>query len=189
MVLDVCAAPGAKTTYLAQLMQNRGAIYSVDYSRRRMQVWRQEVGRMWVNIAEPVITDARSPLPVDVEADVVILDPPCTSTGVFAKLPAAKWRLSPKSIQKMTDIQWMMINNCAGKVKSGGFLVYSTCSITVEENEMIVQRLLERHPEFKLAEIAPRMGLPGLRGLDKCQRLYPHIHHCNGFFIAKLQRQ
>ena len=188
-VLDLCAAPGAKTTYLAQLMQNKGAIYSVDYSRRRMQVWRQEVGRMWVNIAEPVIADARNPLPVNVEADVVILDPPCTSTGVFGKLPAAKWRLSTKSIEKMTDLQWMMINNCAGKVKSDGFLVYSTCSITVEENEMIVQRFLEQHPKFRLVEIAPKMGLSGLRGLDKCRRLYPHIHHCNGFFIAKLQKQ
>ena len=77
-VLDVCAAPGAKTTYLTQLMQNKGTIYSVDYSKRRMLVWRQEVGRMWANIAEPVISDARNPLPFKIEADVVILDPPCT---------------------------------------------------------------------------------------------------------------
>ncbi len=187
-VIDVCAAPGAKTTYLAQFMQNQGFIYSVDYSKRRMQVWRQEVGRMWVNIANPVIADARTPLPFAVDADVVILDPPCTSTGVFAKLPAAKWRLSQKSIQKMADIQWMMINNCASKVKSGGTLTYSTCSVTVEENEMIIQRFLDRYPEFQLVEISPKMGQPGLRGLDLCQRLYPHIHHSNGFFIAKLQK-
>ena len=187
-VLDVCAAPGAKTTYLAQLMCNRGAIYSIDFSRRRMRVWRQEVGRMWVNIAESIIADARNPIPLDMEADVVILDPPCTSTGVFAKLPAAKWRLSPKSIEKMTDIQWMMINNCAEKVKSGGFLTYSTCSITVEENELIVERFLRVHPEFSLMEITPKMGLPGLRGLNNCRRLYPHIHRSNGFFIAKLQK-
>ena len=146
MVLDVCAAPGAKTTYLAQLMQNKGEIYSVDYSKRRMRVWRQEVGRMWVNIAQPLIADARSSIPLNLEADVVVLDPPCTSTGVFAKLPASKWRLSQKSIEKMTDIQWMMINNCADKVKTGGFLMYSTCSITVEENEMIVERFLQSPP-------------------------------------------
>jgi 16S rRNA (cytosine967-C5)-methyltransferase len=188
IVLDVCAAPGAKTTYLSQLMQNKGSIYSVDYSKRRLKVWRQEVGRMWVNNAQPLIADARSPLPLQVEADVLILDPPCTSTGVFAKLPAAKWRLSPKSIEKMTDIQWMMINNCAEKVKSGGVLVYSTCSVTVEENEMIIERFLGRYPQFKLVEITPKMGLEGLHGLEKCQRLYPHVHHCNGFFIAKLQK-
>jgi 16S rRNA (cytosine967-C5)-methyltransferase len=188
-VMDVCAAPGAKTTYLAQLMQNQGNIVSVDYSKRRMRVWRQEVGRMWVNIADPVIADARNPLPFNTEADVVILDPPCTSTGVFAKLPATKWRLSPKSIEKMTEIQWQMINSCAEKVKEGGNLAYSTCSITVEENEMIVERFLEAQPKFKLVEIEPDMGEPGLRGLDKCRRLYPHLHGSNGFFIAKLQRQ
>ncbi|MGF3521491.1 MAG: SAM-dependent methyltransferase [Candidatus Bathyarchaeia archaeon] len=188
-VFDVCAAPGAKTTYLAQLMQNTGFIYAVDYSKRRMKTWRQEVGRMWVQIAEPVIADARAPLPFSRQADVVILDPPCTSTGVFAKLPAAKWRLNKKSIEKMAELQWQMINNCAQSVASGGTLTYNTCSITLEENELIVERFLSLHPEFSLVEIEPQIGLPGLRGLHKCQRLYPHIHQCNGFFIAKLRRQ
>lgn len=188
-VFDICAAPGAKTTYLAQLMENKGVICAVDFSKRRMKTWRQEVGRMWVNIADPVIADARTPLPFNKQADVVILDPPCTSTGVFAKLPAAKWRLTPKSVEKMTEIQWQMINNCAQNVASGGTLTYSTCSITVEENEMIIERFLQMHPEFSLVEITPKMGVPGLRGLDKCQRLYPHMHQCNGFFIAKLQKQ
>jgi 16S rRNA (cytosine967-C5)-methyltransferase len=185
-VLDICAAPGAKTTYLAQLMENKGLICSVDYSKRRMRIWWQEVGRMWVNIAEPVICDARTLLPFSIEADVVILDPPCTSTGVFAKLPAAKWRLTPKSIEKMAEIQWLMIKNSAEKVKSGGVLAYSTCSITIEENEMIIERFLKEHPEFSLTEITPKMGLPGFRGLDKCQRLFPHVHKSNGFFTAKL---
>jgi 16S rRNA (cytosine967-C5)-methyltransferase len=188
-VLDVCAAPGAKTTYIAQLMQNQGGIYSVDYSLRRMQAWMREVVRMGVKIAGPVLADACVSLPFALEADIVVLDPPCTSTGVFAKQPSAKWRLTPKSIDKMTDIQWQMINNCAERVKAGGVLTYSTCSITVEENEMIIERFLKQHPEFSLAEINPKLGVPGLRGLDKCQRLYPHIHESNGFFIAKLLKQ
>lgn len=186
VVLDVCAAPGAKTTYLAQLMQNHGVIYSVDYSRRRMGVWKNEVARMGVSIAEPIIADACNPLPVAVEADMVILDPPCTSTGAFAKIPSAKWRLTARSAEKMAEIQWQMLENSAEKLKPGGALVYSTCSITVEENEMLIERFLKWHPEFQLAEITPKIGLPGLRGLTQCQRLYPHIHECNGFFIAKL---
>jgi len=188
-VLDVCAAPGAKTTYLAQLMQNRGGICSVDYSVRRMQAWRREVARMGVKMAEPVLADACVSLPFALEADVVVLDPPCTSTGVFAKQPSAKWRLTPRSIDKMAEIQWRMINNCAEHVKAGGVLAYSTCSITVEENEMIIERFLEAHPEFALAEINPELGLPGLRGLEKCRRLYPHLHESNGFFIAKLLKK
>jgi 16S rRNA (cytosine967-C5)-methyltransferase len=188
-VFDVCAAPGAKTTYLAQLMQDNGAIYSVDFSARRMQTWKRETSRMGTKIAEPIIADACATLPFAGEADLVVLDPPCTGTGIFAKQPSAKWRISPKSIGKMAEIQWKMINSCAEKVTSGGVLIYSTCSITVEENEMIVERFLKNHPEFNSVEIAPKIGLPGLRGLTQSQRLYPHIHQCNGFFIAKLRKE
>jgi 16S rRNA (cytosine967-C5)-methyltransferase len=188
-VFDVCAAPGAKTTYLAQLMQNNGVIYSVDFSPRRMQTWKRETARMRAKIAQPIIADACATLPFSGEADLVVLDPPCTGTGMFAKQPSAKWRISPKSIEKMAEIQWNMINSCAEKVASGGVLAYSTCSIAVEENEIIIERFLKDHPEFSLAEIEPKIGLPGLRGLTQCQRLYPHIHQCNGFFIAKLQKQ
>ncbi len=188
VVFDVCAAPGAKTTFLAQLMHNEGSIRSVDFSNRRMKVWKKETARMGASIAEPVIADACATLPFNLQADLVVLDPPCTSTGVFAKQPSAKWRLRPKSAEKMAAIQWKMINSCAEKVAVGGALTYSTCSITVEENEMIIERFLKWHPEFTLAEIEPKIGLPGLRELTKCQRLYPHLHQCNGFFIAKLKK-
>ena len=188
-VFDVCAAPGAKTTFLAQLMQNQGAIFSVDFSAKRMKTWKKENIRLGSKIAEPIVADSRVSLPVIGEADLVVLDPPCTSTGVFSKQPSAKWRLSPRSIQNMSEIQWQMISNCADKVAVGGTLTYSTCSITFEENEGIIERFLKDHLEFKLVDIEPKIGLPGLKGLVQCQRLYPHIHQCNGFFIAKLQKE
>ena len=188
-VLDVCAAPGAKTSYLAQLMQNRGIIYSIDYSKRRMKIWKRETKRMGTKIAVPILVDARKPLSVKPSADLVILDPPCTSTGVFSKVPSAKWRLTKRSILGMAKVQWEMLTQCAEHVRDRGFLVYSTCSIALEENEMLIERFLKWHPEFTLVEASPRIGLPGLRGQTKCQRLYPHIHECNGFFVAKLQRQ
>ena len=188
-VLDICAAPGAKTTHLAQLMQNQGIIYSIDYSKRRMKVWKRETKRMGIKIAVPILEDARKPPPIKLSADLVVLDPPCTSTGVFSKVPSAKWRLTKRSILGMARIQWEMLNQCAEHVRDRGFLVYSTCSVALEENEMLIERFLKWHPEFTLAEASPRIGLPGLRGQTKCQRLYPHIHECNGFFVAKLQRQ
>ena len=189
-VLDVCAAPGAKTTHIAQLMDNRGTVVSVDYSRRRMDVWARETRRMGARIAIPVIADAFNPLPLhDFEADLVFLDPSCTSTGAFSRAPSAKWRLSKRSIRGMAELQWKMLRHCAAYVKEGGSLAYSTCSITVEENECLVERFLKLHPEFALAETVPRIGIPGLRGLAECQRLYPHVHSCNGFFIAKLSRE
>ncbi len=189
-VLDVCAAPGAKTAHIAQLMDNVGTIYSVDYSKRRMDVWQRETRRMGVKIATPIVADAFNPLPIyNVQADLVFLDPPCTSTGAFGRAPSAKWRLSKRSVRGMAELQWKMLNNCATYVKEGGSLVYSTCSITVEENELLVERFLKLNPDFRLVETEPRIGLPGLRGLTDCQRLYPHVHWCNGFFIAKLERK
>jgi 16S rRNA (cytosine967-C5)-methyltransferase len=188
-VLDVCAAPGSKTTYLAQLMENSGEIVSVDYSKRRIRVWKRETERMGAKIVQPMVADVRTSLPLNVSADLVILDPPCTSTGTFGKTPDAKWRLTKRSIVGMSKIQAEMIEQCAEHVKTGGFLVYSTCSITVEENEMVIENFLKLHPEFSLTESKPRIGLPGLRGLTKCQRLYPHIHECNGFFVAKLKKE
>jgi 16S rRNA (cytosine967-C5)-methyltransferase len=188
-VLDLCAAPGAKTTYLAQLMENRGTLISADYSKRRIQVWKRETERMGASIAQPVVADARKSLPLNVSADLVILDPPCTSTGTFGKTPGAKWRLTKRSMLGMAKIQAEMMEQCAEYVKDGGFLVYSTCSITVEENEMVIEGFLRLHPEFQLAEAKPLIGLPGLRGLTMCQRLYPHVHECNGFFVAKLKKE
>lgn len=189
MAIDVCAAPGAKTTHLAQLMENKGVIYSVDYSRRRMRVWKRETKRMGVRIAIPVISDARKPLPIVSSSDLVILDPPCTSTGAFSKMPSAKWRLKKRSILRMAGFQWEMLNQCAGHVKEGGFLIYSTCSVTLEENEMLIEKFLKWHPEFGLVDTLPKIGLPGMRGQTRCQRLYPHLHECNGFFVAKLERE
>ena len=169
-------------------MQNQGTIISVDFSAKRMKTWQKEIARMGTKIAEPVVADARVSVPLVGEADLLVLDPPCTSSGVFAKQPSAKWRLSPKSIANMSELQYKIIDNCADKVKKGGFLTYSTCSITEEENEGVIERFLTEHPDFKLVEIEPKIGMPGLRGLTQCQRLYPHIHHCNGFFTAKLQK-
>ena len=189
VVLDVCAAPGAKTTYIAQLMQNQGTIYSVDYSRRRIREWKSETIRMGVTNAAAIVADAQKPLPVNVIADLVVLDPPCTSTGAFGKTPSAKWRLTKRSMFNMAAVQWNMLNASALCVKEGGHLVYSTCSITSEENEMLIEKFLKWHSEFALVDTVPRLGVQGLRGLDKCQRLYPQLHECNGFFVAKLVKE
>lgn len=188
-VLDLCAAPGTKTSHIAQMMNNQGRIFSIDYSRRRMKVWKEESARMNVEVTTPLISDLFHPPPLqNLEADLVLLDPPCTSTGVFGRTPSAKWRLSKKSIKRSAAIQWKMINNCIELLRTDGQLIYSTCSITVEENEALIERFLKWHPEFKLVDAKPRIGLPGMRGQTLCQRLYPHIHDCNGFFVAKLQK-
>jgi 16S rRNA (cytosine967-C5)-methyltransferase len=185
-VLDVCCAPGKITAHLGELMENDGLVVSIDYSMRRMVAWNKEVQSAGVRIGEPMIADASKTLPVSMKADLVVLDPPCTGTGMFGRLPSFKWRLTPRSIDRMADIQWRMLDNCAEYVRPGGVLVYSTSSITVEENEMSIEKFLKRHSEFSLVDISLGMGSPGLRGLTNCRRLYPHIHSCNGLFVAKL---
>jgi len=189
VVLDVCSAPGSKTSHVAQLMENEGRILALDKSARRIQLWKKEMRRLRVKIAEPIIADAEQPLPLRNAADIVILDPPCSNTGVFGKSPAAKWSIDMRTIGRMATIQAGMIENCAKHVRPEGKLLYATCSITTEENEFVIERFLKRHPEFKLADTGLKIGLPGLRGQILCRRLYPHLHNCNGFFIAKLERE
>jgi 16S rRNA (cytosine967-C5)-methyltransferase len=187
-VIDACAAPGGKTTYLAQLMRNRGEIYSVDYSRRRMILLRKEVDRLGIKICKPLVGDLCNPLPMKkIKADLILLDPPCTSTGVIGKAPSTKWRISKRSISNMAKLQWAMLSNCVEAVADDGTIVYCTCSVTVEENEMIIERFLKLNPDFKLVEPSPWLGVPALRNQSFSQRLYPHLHRSNGFFVAKLQ--
>jgi len=188
-VLDVCAAPGGKTGHLAQLMGNRGRILSLDFSERRLDTWRREMARLGVENAEPVLGDARKARAFpDVEADLVLVDPPCTGTGTFNRTPSGKWRLTSRSIDRMRLIQRRILYNCADHVVEGGSIVYCTCSVTAEENEMVIRDFLQVHGDFGLMESEPRLGLPGLMGQDEAQRLYPHIHGCNGFYLAKLAR-
>ena len=187
-VLDICAAPGAKTTHLAQLMENEGVIYSVDRSSDRMSFWMREISRLGVEIAHPVLADARKPLPMNTQADVVVLDPPCSNTGTFWRSPAAKWIVTPERVRHLAVAQSSMLENVAHLVSEGGTLVYSTCTVLAEENEQIVNHFLRANPDFKAVESSPRIGLPGFYSSEKCQRLYPHIHDCNGHFLSKMKR-
>lgn len=187
-VLDVCAAPGMKTSHMAQLMENKGEIHSVDYNERRFESWDNLMERLGVEISESYLHDATQPdyLEEEIVADIVVVDPPCSGTGLLHKIPSSKWRLTKRSLEKMTDLQRRILDNSAKYLQEGGTLVYSTCSVTIEENEGIVNNFIENNPEYELVEATPRIGVPGLNGLDKTQRLYPHMHDCNGFFIAKL---
>jgi 16S rRNA (cytosine967-C5)-methyltransferase len=187
-VFDICAAPGAKTAHLAQLMHNEGMIYSVDKSISRLSLWKNEMSRLGVQIAYPIAADAAKQIPANIEGDVVILDPPCSNTGTFWKSPAAKWTADPGRIHQNKRTQSAMLENASRFVRVGGTLVYSTCTILAEENEHVVSRFLRLNPDFQLAQANPRIGLPGLYGMDACQRLYPHVHECNGHFICRMMR-
>ena len=161
----------------------------MDYSKRRLETWEREMARLGVENAEPVLGDARNPgaFP-DVEADLVFVDPPCTGMGTFNRIPSGKWRLSRRSIDRMASIQLKILNNSAVHVREGGSLVYCTCSISREENEMVIRGFTTVNPGFYFVEASPRLGIPGLMGQSEAQRLYPHLHECNGFYLARLMK-
>jgi len=187
IVFDICAAPGNKTTHLAAQMQNRGQISSVDISSRRLSYWRKEMVRCGCEIATPIRADARR-LPLKSEASAVVVDPPCSNSGVFARNPAGKWKVTPASIVEFALRQHAILQAAADRVTSNGILVYCTCSILPEENEFVIDGFLRKNPDFKLVPQTPFLGSPGMWGFDLCQRFYPHIQECNGYFIAKLKR-
>lgn len=186
-VLDLCAAPGNKTSHLAAIMQNQGDIYSIDISELRLEHWKTEMKRTGVNVAIPVRADLRN-IPLKIEADVVLLDPPCSNTGVFSRNPSIKWRATRTRVGEFSSRQYWMLRAAAEHVAPQGTLIYCTCSVLPEENELVIESFLREEHNFKLVPQTPFIGSPGLRGMVQCQRFYPHLHDCNGYFIAKLQR-
>ncbi len=186
-VLDLCAAPGTKTGVMAQLMKNRGRIVSVDYSRRRMRAWKREIERLGVKIAEPVIGDAAR-LGLRESFDLVIIDPPCSGTGVFDRNPSMKWHLSAQSVEHYSTLQQHFLDSASPLVGQDGRILYCTCSLTIEENEQVVSTFLKSHPEFETRPVLEEHGSPGLRGMVDCRRFYQHRDRTAGYFVARMQR-
>jgi 16S rRNA (cytosine967-C5)-methyltransferase len=188
-VLDICAAPGIKTCSLAQIMNNKGTVVSLDIAEARMRIWKSEIKRMGVEIAQPIICDVQRDLPLNVEADVVLVDPPCSSTGLYAKSPSMKWRMKSGDVEKLSSLQLRILDISSQHVKKTGSLVYSTCSILLEENELVIEQFLKAHPTFKISPTSMTLGSEAFRGLNEARRFYPHKDHCNGFFVAKMERE
>ena len=186
-VLDLCAAPGAKTATLAQMMKNRGRITSVDYSSNRMASWSTEMERLGVKIASPLIGDA-SNLGLHGQFDLVIVDPPCTGTGILDRNPRMKWHLSPKLVQKFSLLQSGMLEESSKYTRPRGRILYCTCSLTLEENEFVLSKFLSAYADFETRPILEEYGSPGLRGQGNCRRFYPHRDKTAGYFIARLER-
>jgi 16S rRNA (cytosine967-C5)-methyltransferase len=186
-ILDLCAAPGGKTAVMAQLMRNRGRIVSVDFSPGRMEAWKREVQRLGVEIAEPLIGDAAR-LGLRETFDMVVVDPPCTGTGIFDRNPRMKWHLSPQSADRYSTLQRHFLDSAASLVEKDGRILYCTCSLTVEENEDVVSTFLKSHPDFETRPVLEQHGSPGLRGMTDCRRFYPHRDRTAGYFIARMER-
>jgi len=182
LIIDMAAAPGGKTSHIAQLMQNRGEIIAIDKSRNRLRKMEEELKRLGVKNVKMIRMDSRKLPELGIKADKILLDAPCTALGIRPKLWESR---TPKDIVATARYQRAFIWAAIKSLRKDGVLVYSTCTISLEENEANVKFMLEKG--LKLEEQGLFIGSNGI-GLEKVQRFYPNRHLTQGFFIAKLRK-
>ncbi|RMF58552.1 MAG: 16S rRNA (cytosine(967)-C(5))-methyltransferase RsmB [Calditrichaeota bacterium] len=186
MVLDMCAAPGGKAGYIGEKMQNQGVFLALEKHPNRARLLQDNLTRLGVENAIVVTADALH-IPSDKEFDKILLDAPCTGFGVLNKRVDLKWKRTLNDIKNMHDLQLQLLESAAKSLKVGGVLVYSTCTIDVEENEQVVKTFLERFPDFiqdKLTNDLPS----GYLWENDAVRTFPHRHHCDGSFAVRLRK-
>ncbi|MFQ5815512.1 MAG: RsmB/NOP family class I SAM-dependent RNA methyltransferase [Candidatus Hydrothermarchaeaceae archaeon] len=193
IVLDMAAAPGGKTSYLAQLMENRGVIIAVELNRQRMKSLRSNISRMGVENVIAIRMDALKVGELGVEFDKILLDAPCTGTGTISKNPEAV-KKDEKDVATCTATQKSLFEAAHKVLKENGTLVYSACSFLPEEGEFVVQYAVDELG-FRLEEVPfgaeafiECYGTKLSEEMGKAKRFYPHVHGAQGFFIVKLVR-
>ena len=167
-VLDLCAAPGTKTTHLAERMQDTGEIVAVDVSAEKLDRIQDNCRRMGLKIVRPLLAEHIAPL-MERPFDLVLVDVPCSNTGVLARRAEARWRFSAANLAKLARDQRSLLRLGAEFVRSGGRLVYSTCSLEDEENRQAVRDVLRGEPTLRLLEqrsIRPTGAADPTRWLD-----------------------
>jgi 16S rRNA (cytosine967-C5)-methyltransferase len=186
-VVDLCSAPGGKTTHLSQLMDNRGQVYAVDVHQHKLDLIHQNCDRLGIDNVETICNDGRE-VSFAEKIDKVLVDAPCSGLGIMAKKPEIRWQKKPQDLVELQQLQVELLENGAKMLKDGGVLVYSTCTFTDEENIDIIREFLEDHDNFKLVDLskdAERFGLTEYLKEGTLQ-LIPDEDLIEGFFIAKL---
>jgi 16S rRNA (cytosine967-C5)-methyltransferase len=186
-VLDLCAAPGGKSTHLAALMEGRGEVVAVERNRRRAAELQRTVERLRAQgCVRVVLGDAARPLEGEGSGfDRVLVDPPCSGLGTLQARADLRWRITPRDVEQLARTQAEILAAGAAAVRPGGVLVYSTCTVSPTENERQISAFLESTPDFALENLGAE--LPALsRG--SCVLTLPHRDRTAGFFIARLRR-
>lgn len=190
-VADVCAGGGGKTLHLAALMKNRGEIFASDPAPARLENLQKRLRRNGVhNVRVRDLSSPEGRREFEGQCDAVLIDAPCSGTGVLRRNPDAKWKITPEFVAVMARKQKEILLGHAALVKQGGRLVYATCSMLKEENEEVIQAFLSERRDFHLADAALILQRYRLARLaeEGYVRLYPHRHGCDGFFAAVLLR-
>ena len=190
-VLDACAAPGGKTTHLAELMEDKGEIIATDISTRGLDKLEQNVQRLGLTSVRsfPANVTGKLPKPLSMPYDRILVDAPCSGLGTLRSHPEAKWHRDERDIQRLSKQQKKIVHDLSTRLKPKGILVYATCTLTREENEEVVENFLDQNKGFVLEDA--RDHLP-----DKLRHLVhgkyflslPHRHDTDGFFAARMRK-
>lgn len=188
-VLDACAAPGGKTTHIAQRMENHGEIYAIDLTKEKLFLIAENCQRLGVKIVKLLKGDVSRPLPHLRKAsfDRILADVPCSGFGTVRKNPDLKWRRGEADIKRLSNLQLTILNHLSGYLKKGGVLVYSTCTVFQEENEEVIEQFLNHHHNFELQSIDnlfPKRFDPIIK--NGYLKTFPPKNGMDGFFIARL---
>jgi len=190
LVLDLCSAPGGKTTHLAQLMENRGRIIARDIHPHKVKLIAANAKAQGASVIEPQVFDATQlDHSLVGQGDRVLIDAPCSGLGIIRRKPEIKYRKTLEDLGELNQLQLRILEQGAKYLKPGGTLVYSTCTIEPMENQGVVEVFLKSNPDFKLEDLGsayPHL-IPG-EGHGAMIQLYPSIHGTDGFFMAKLKR-
>jgi len=185
-IADVCAAPGTKTTHLAQLMNDRGRVLAFDPQPARLARLGEAAARLGVTIAEPIEGPIETLAPRWAGAcDGVLVDAPCSNLGVLRRNPEVKWRRQPADVAAAGERQRAILTAAATLVRPGGRLVYATCSLEPEENDDVASAFLAAHPSFSVDPPAACPVTPDASGFVRC---LPHRHGTDGFTAIRFRR-
>ena len=202
VVVDMAAAPGGKTTYIGQMMENKGVIYANDFKAERCRSLTANIHRLGMTNAVVTCMDGRKLLGTIPTADRVLLDAPCSGSGIIARDPSVKVKRGRKEFQECAILQKELLTTAIDLVdansKTGGYIVYSTCSVSVEENEMVIDAILKKR-NVKVVPLDDSINF-GVKAYTKfrqhrfhpsiayARRYYPHVHNLDGFFVCKLKK-
>ncbi|MCL1462827.1 16S rRNA (cytosine(967)-C(5))-methyltransferase [Argonema galeatum] len=188
VIIDACAAPGGKTTHIAELMKDDGKVWGCDRTSSRLKKLQQNAQRLNLKSIQICTGDSRNLPQFTNTADRVLLDVPCSGLGTLHRHADARWRQTPETVRELSTLQSEFLAHGETFVKCGGILVYSTCTLHPQENENVIQTFLDSHPNWQIEPPDPSSPAAAFTISDGWIKVWPHRHIMDGFFMVRLRK-